>query len=113
VARISAAARSDHGRAPSARCVLEQPGDGLVWLDRGFGQVPCPPFRLAFEGGGQGSVTLASLVGGQRAHDGGADERVTERDPMGGAVDVDNLDIFGCFEVGKAARVRGRRLQDA
>ena len=74
---------------------LKERGDPLVGFFGGLRQVPGVPFGLAGESGGELGVGVAALLAGRQLHDRRPDERVAERQPLGGLVGAHQAGPFG------------------
>ena len=68
--------------------LLKQRGNALVRLDRGFGQMPGQALRIVSSSPGQHLVRLPTLGAGRAFDDRRSDQRMVERKPACGVVDV-------------------------
>ena len=92
--------------------VLEQPRDALVGLDCSLGQVPGSSLRLARERHGQGTVRFPAFLAGGDGDHGSPDQGVTERNPVGVAVDGYELGLLRSFEIGETPGRRAGCLEE-
>ena len=94
------------------RHLLEQARCLLIGPDCRFGQVPCLPFRLIRQLGGQRPVGPAAVAAGGQLNDRGPGQRVAEDQPAGAIIDADQPCLLGGSEVFDLL-LPGGCLQDA
>jgi hypothetical protein len=91
---------------------FEQSRDIFVGLDCRCAEMPRPTVGLIHPKLGQHAMCPTTLLAHRKLHYGRANERVTERGPVGGLIDICEPYLLGCSEITEPRAPRCAGVQD-